>query len=180
MDEEFGAEAVARQRKFERRILEAQWHGGSIQFGRPGQPGSYIKTFQPMKQMPAEIHIRWVSEYLDNFGNPVQGRDATAEVSFGDYKDEYVIEAEYQYYDKMVRRKVKDYAPMAEAWCMWKWHTQRGTPVDEHDKYLLEPGFKAPLIVWDKALFAQPEPEPAQEAPKRKRGRPPKQEPIAA
>jgi len=180
-DEDFGAEARERQVRFERKVLEAKWFGGTITFGRAGQPGSYTKTFEPMKKMPPEIKLSWTSEYIDNSGYPIQGRDATCAIEFGDFQDEVLIEAEYQYYDKIIKRKVKEYKGIAEKWAMWKWHTQRGTPVDERDKYLTEPNFQPPRLEWAEYVPPQ-EADPIKvEVVKRGPGRPKKpSETVAA
>lgn len=60
------------------------------------------------------------------------------------------------------------YKGAVEKWALWKWHTARGTPVDERDNYFTEPGYEAPTFVWEPEPVAEPVVETA------KRGRPAK------
>ncbi len=40
------------------------------------------------------------------------------------------------------------YRGAVEKWALWKWHTARGTPVDERDNYQPEPDYQPPKFVW--------------------------------
>lgn len=183
-NDDFDREQSEKEARFQRKLLEAKWFGGTIQFGKAGAIGSYTKTFDGMRKVGNEIELRWI-EGADEHGKPQPGVNATVESTHDGQTDYMVIDADYAYYDKMLRRNTREYVPMAERWAIRRWHQKRGTPIHEQDNsadwklnYITEPGFVPPRITWH-VVEREPVVEPV-EAPKR-RGRPPnKQEGVAA
>lgn len=153
MDIDYANAQEAREARHKNRVLQAQWFGGDVQFGKAGEPGSYVKHFDGMRPISREIEMKWQD------GEPANGDVAVCQAIIGGETWEHIIEPEWMDGDKPRRRLAKDYKGMAEKWALWRWHTIRGTPVTERDAYLLEPNFEPPTFVW-----------------KRNPGRPPKTE----
>jgi hypothetical protein len=183
--EEFDSLYTEREARFQRKLLEAKWFGGTIQFGKAGTIGAYTKTFEGMRKVGNVIVLRWI-EGADGNGNPLPGVTATVESLHDGETDYLVVEAEYQRYDRVIRRSVREYAPIAERWAIRRWHQKRGTPVHEADNsadwrlnYITEPGFVPPTIQWE-LVEQEPQPDVEREEPPKRRGRPPRQAVAAA
>lgn len=125
--------------KTRNKVTKAQWFGGTVRFGK-----DRTVTYQGMRKVDPVIKLRWEE------GEPQPGMVAVVEVIIDGKPDSLIIEPEYQDMDRMVKRRLKEYVPLAESWALWKWHTTRGTPVNEFNGYLTEPGFVKPEFVWEK------------------------------
>lgn len=113
-------------------------------------------------------------------GPVVKGEEVDVEVQIGDEVLRHVVGRKVRVEaggDLILEPDVKrlGYKGAVEKWATWKWHTLRGTPVDERDNYHLEPDFLAPKFVWEVTPTTEAS---AEEAPK-KRGRPKKTEATA-
>lgn len=124
MDEARNPERAARREAARRRrILENAW--------------------AKMKKMPMTIELQWEAPPVGD------GTEACVVMSCGSFIDENVIDGYVPVIDKDPRRRrAKEFVEVAEKWAMWKWHTTRGTPVDERDVYQLEPGYESPELKW--------------------------------
>lgn len=95
------------------------------------------------------ISLRWVD------GEPKKWEDAQAEVTIGDKTRLFTVEP-YEERDGKQRLKPKivqqGYQKAVEDWAMWKWHSDRGSEVDDTDNYILD--CKAPAFVWAEPLVA--------------------------
>lgn len=108
---------------------------------------------------------RWSA--ISDIGNTIScqwltlpdGPVATALVTVGEEEHEYVsdgttIERDGRlafldpFFAKHGGRDKDAHRRVVEAYALWKWHTARGTPVDERDNYLLEPDYEAPKFKW--------------------------------
>lgn len=93
------------------------------------------------------ILCRWISP-------PVKGQEADVEVTIGKETFRHSVGAEVRL-DQDGRMgqhpdiKRYGYQGAVEKWALWKWHTARATPVDERDKYQVEPGFEPPKFEWE-------------------------------
>ena len=156
MDMEFAEAYAAREAKFQRKLLDAQWHGGKVQFGQPGTPAAFVRTYPGMRKIATVIPMHWAE------GEPKNGDVSTVRCIVAGNIKEWVIEPEQDRVDgaRNARRLAKDYKGLAEKWALWKWHTARGTPCDDRGKYLLEPDYKAPSYDWT-WNGKEPEPEAA-------------------
>jgi hypothetical protein len=107
------------------------------------------------KALGGEIRCRWVT------GEPKKWESATVEVEIGEKS--YLLEIEpYEESDGKQKLRAKlvklGYQGFAESWALWKWHTQRGSELDEAtDTYILD--CKAPAFVWELPR-AKPGPKP--------------------
>lgn len=146
--EELREDFQAREGRRLRRVLERKW--------------------KAMKAIPHTINCAFL-------GPVVKGEEVDVEVQIGDAVLRHtvgrLVRVE-QGGDPVLEPDCKrlGYKGAVEKWALWKWHTHRGTPVDERDNYQLEPDFEPPTFVWEETPTVA---APAEEAPKR-RGRKPK------
>ena len=121
-DDEGAPGYAERQRKHTQRILARKWD----------------------KMLPIDrtIMLEWVAP-------PVRGQEAEVVALVGDVEMRHVVGAMMGdgNYDPLVKQY--GFNGAAEQWALWKWHTARGTPVDEHTgRVLPEPDFVAPKFEW--------------------------------
>lgn len=138
-----GSEFVRRERARQRALLERKW--------------------SKMLHIPYEITLRWVDGVEPRKPDPAQAsvtvNGKTKTITVG----EQVKNRDAYEQDWRVQRL--GYRGAVEQWALWRWHIERGTPVDERDNLQLEPGFKSPQFIWEEVEA------PAVAVPKR-RGRP--------
>ena len=115
------------------------------------------------------VSLRWLD------GEPTGRQEADAEVVINGRIDRVTVgetrkTIDGEVFDPEVRRY--GYRGAVERWALWKWHTARGTPLNERgEKYELEPGFAGPSYEWTEPDAIKV--EGTLTLPKR-RGRPPK------
>lgn len=113
------------------------------------------------KRLPT-ITLQW----MDGEPKKWEGASCVAEIGGQNYMLEIAPFEEHDGKQRLRPKLVKlGYQGYAQDWAMWKWHTARGSEVDDATgEYILD--CDAPEIVWQETV----EPEP------KKRGRPRKEE----
>lgn len=90
-----------------------------------------------------EIHLSWPE------GEPKKWDLAIASVKIGENTRVYEVDP-YEERDGKQRLKPKivtqGYRGLVEAWALWKWHSDRGSEVDDSDNFILD--CAAPKMVW--------------------------------
>lgn len=89
-----------------------------------------------------EIKLQWVEE-------PKKWEQATVIVTIGG-KDRMFVVDPYEWVEGTQRLKprvvAQGYAKTAEDWALWKWHIDRGSEVDDTDRFIVD--CKVPKFVW--------------------------------
>lgn len=81
------------------------------------------------------IHLSWVE------GEPKKWEPALAQVTIGGVTRAFMVEP-YEEIDDKQRLKPKmvsrGYKGMVEHWALWKWHSDRGSEIDDADNFILD------------------------------------------
>lgn len=109
---------------------------------RARQKRSLEKLWAQMKPAPDSIQFSAKAK-------PKRGEDWVVEVMIGDLVDTYVVPGVSHTTTGEHTTQEHEYRPKAQEWALWRWHTNRGTPVGDNDQYLTEPNFKAPAMDWE-------------------------------
>jgi hypothetical protein len=121
------------------------------------------------RTLGTEINLSWAE------GEPKKWDNALAVVEIGGQMRAFMVEP-HEEVDGKTRLKPKivtrGYKGLVEDWALWKWHTDRGSEVDDNGHYILDcepPTFvwaevKAPEPVAEKPARAKPGPKPKVEA----------------
>lgn len=93
-----------------------------------------------------EIKLAWAE------GEPEKWNTALAQVTIGSVTRAVEIDP-HEERDGKLRLKpaiiAKGYRGLVEAWALWKWHSDRGSEIDDADKFILD--CEAPKMVWEEA-----------------------------
>lgn len=93
------------------------------------------------KELGRVIKCSWVDTELNEKGLPVQWEIASAIVEIGPHQKIYTVlpKKEIDGKERLDPRLVSDgYKATVEKWAIWKWHTLRGSEVDDADHYIAD------------------------------------------
>lgn len=96
------------------------------------------------KELGDTIGLAWAD------GDPKKWDNAIAMVTIGGVTRAYEVEP-YEERDGKTRLKPKviskGYKGMVEGWALWKWHSDRGSEIDDADNFILD--CDPPKFVWE-------------------------------
>lgn len=93
-------------------------------------------------KLGTEIKLEWVDQ-------PKKWEPATCIVTIG-AQDRMFVADPHEWVEGTQRLKprfvAQGYAKMVEEWAIWKWHSDRGSEIDDTDRFIVD--CKLPKMVW--------------------------------